>query len=343
MNEGWKRSLTLLIIGFLLTLCSLSPANGASPRHCPGRRIPQTFPITIRKDLPSVILALYKYNSTGKSADSNDYWIGCVEVSLGSSSTPQQVLTLTEPIFTQYYNDQDNPIDTPDIRNEDYNLDGYHDLSILSFEAAHGEAGNFWLWNPSTHSFEYNSDLSRDMNVEVDKNSRAIWTRGSSSVYDTHVKEYLLDHGKVVWVLSADQKGTYAPPDLNPFPVIEKFQLALKGRPQPVLKLVYTDASQFDDPCQHCQTANDLKGCKLIGYGKIVGAPGEKAYFWKESKQCLLSQKSDCRKSSYLISGDELLVFDSSDKDFFCGYYASQTGKTSMGLLRHSTIDLKGY
>jgi hypothetical protein len=272
-----SRKFLYIIIGFLLALCSLSPANGASPGHCPGQRIPQTFPITIRKDLPPVTLALYKYRSSGKSADSNDYWIGCVEVSLGSSPTPQQVLKPNVPMYVQY-NDQDNPIDATDIRNEDYNLDGYSDLSILSFQGAHGEGGNFWLWNPSTHSFEYNSDLSRDMNVEVDKTSRAIWTQGSSSAYDTLVKEYLLDHGKVVWVLSVDQKGTFTPPDLKPFPVIKKYQLALKGRAQPVLKLVYTDASEFENSCQHCQTADDLKGCKLIGYGKML-VPGEKAYF----------------------------------------------------------------
>lgn len=157
------------------------------------------------------------------------------------------------------------------IVSKDYNLDGYLDFSIPKSSGAHGDVAEYWLWNPSTRLFERNDYLSNDMNVEVDKDQRAIWTYSSNGKHDSTSKEYLLDHGKIIWVLVIEQRRASAS---EWFPVTERIKIPVQGRMTTVLKRVYMDEDQFKNPCNRCQTIDDLLGCSILGYGKVVGQEG---------------------------------------------------------------------
>jgi hypothetical protein len=293
----------------------LDPVSGmwkeaVAAGHCTGERIPQQFSIMVHKNSPKVLLTLFKKIDV---EEPDAYDIGCIEVFWGKETTARQILNTLKPMYTGYSN-SNKPITFDDVRNEDYNLDGYNDLSILTASGAHGEWARFWLWNPGTQLLEYNADLSRDMNVEVNKDQRAIWSHGAGSVYDSVTNEYLLDHGKVVWVMSIDQQQTYAM-SAGAFPVIRKYKIPVKGRMTTVLKLVYEDEEAFKVTCDRCQTLDDLRGCPLLGYGKMRDSAS---------------------------AGAEVLAFEIPKNESICVYYASGSHKSTLGLVPKSSVNLKG-
>lgn len=275
---------------------------------CSGDRIPQTFSISVHKDLPKASLVLFKQKD---DLEPDSYAIGCVEVRWGKESAAKQILKTSKLLYAGY--NQDRAVGKDDIRNDDYNLDGHNDLSILTAEGAHGEVAEFWLWNPSTHLFERNEYLSRDMNVEVNQEQRVIWTHGANNAYDSSTNEYLLDHGKVVWVLNIEQQKT-GPMSKNAFPVTRKYKVPIKNRMKTVLTLRYDNDDQFKAPCTRCQTPEDLLGCSILGYGKVMGR---------------------------INAGTEFVAFETPQKDSVCTYYPTVSGYP-LRIHPKSNVNLKG-
>lgn len=281
------------ILGLALTLL-IVPCFVVQAANCNGERIPQQFSITVHKDLPKMSLVLFKQKDT---LEPDSYAIGCVEVYWDKESVAKQTLKASKLLYAGY--NQDRAVNKDDIRNDDYNLDGYNDLSILTAEGAHGEVAEFWLWNPSTQLFERNEYLSRDMNVEVDREQKVIWTHGADNAYDSSTNEYLLDHGKVVWVVNIEQQKT-GPMSEDVFPVTRKYKVPIKNRMKTVLSLRYDNDDQFEAPCTRCQTPQDLLGCSLLGYGKVIGR---------------------------INAGTEILAFETPQKDSVCAFYPTVSGR----------------
>lgn len=293
------------ISGVVAVVIGICAGNSLQAATCSGERIPQTFSISVHKDLPKMSLVLFKQKD---DLEPDSYAIGCVEVYWGKESTAKQMLRASKLVHAGY--NQDRVVDKDDIRNDDYNLDGYNDLSILTAMGAHGEAAEFWLWNPSSQLFEKNNYLSRDMNVEVNQEQRVIWTHAADNALESVTNEYLLDHGKVVWVLNIEQNLTPVP-HTSDGPVIRQFKIPIQNRMKTVLILRKDNAKYHPVSCQRAQ---DLLGRDLLGYGKVIGR---------------------------INAGTEILAFDTLQKDAVCAYFPTISGRP-LRILQKSNVNLKG-
>lgn len=97
-----------------------------------------------------------------------------------------------------------------DIEAEDFNFDGYKDISLpVSCGATGNVSYNAWLFNPSTGTFVLNKELSNVLaNWEIHPRAKEItmyWTGGLAGRLYTK-ETYEFRHGKLVKVRDEEQK-----------------------------------------------------------------------------------------------------------------------------------------
>jgi hypothetical protein len=89
-----------------------------------------------------------------------------------------------------------------DFTLDDYNFDGFKDISVVAFPGQHGDSYWMWIYSPKDLKFHYNKFLSNKMGLILDRRSKHIGIYCHMSAFEGGEDTYIFRHNKVILIRS---------------------------------------------------------------------------------------------------------------------------------------------
>ncbi len=91
-----------------------------------------------------------------------------------------------------------------------------------------------------------------------------------------------------------------------------------------------------DNWCRNGLYTHDAAGFRL---GKVAGVKGARLYFYDDAEDDCPGAGAKCRKKSYLIPGDEVIV-SSKFGDYVCAWFSPKKGSETVGWLKAASVSV---
>lgn len=162
-----------------------------------------SFTFDIGKDLPRFTLKIIPNKQPPDEYGNADSTIDDIEVYRGDSKDPSQHLEGCDL----------DGMEPPPRGNvwfhaDDYNLDGYQDIFLMTNWGATGNySGCIWLFNPKTGLFDYSKEFSAIDIHHVNADTKTLSSISNSSAVDYQEERYAVENNLPVLIWSKEQSS----------------------------------------------------------------------------------------------------------------------------------------